>query len=242
MLALLLVTLGPLHLDGTPCQITGLNTSTSTSPEKLTFPSEEKDWLIVSHLAASFHGKAPSVRIDGEAHAAEVVPAEKSKAEVSAVREAALANNFPVGGRVLALSAPLIGNPRLGWCSDFCSFFCCHWVTKQMYPGDYAVEVSSLSPNAMEKLVYEFFSHCGVVEYVEIVRSGEHFRTAFVTFNDAYAVETAVLLSGATIADQQVCISCCGGFMDELEPFSYTSSNSVDIRGSMMMSSPSEAI
>lgn len=43
-------------------------------------------------------------------------------------------------------------------------------VTKQMYPGGYTVEVTCLSPNATEKEVYDFFSHCGAIEYVEILR------------------------------------------------------------------------
>jgi RNA recognition motif-containing protein len=39
-----------------------------------------------------------------------------------------------------------------------------------MYPGGYTAEVTSLSPKAEEKDVYEFFSHCGAIEHVEIIR------------------------------------------------------------------------
>ncbi|KAH8483704.1 hypothetical protein H0E87_028208, partial [Populus deltoides] len=40
-----------------------------------------------------------------------------------------------------------------------------------MYPGGYTAEVTSLSPKAEEKDVYEFFSHCGAIEHVEIIRN-----------------------------------------------------------------------
>ncbi|KAL6325304.1 hypothetical protein AAG906_023149 [Vitis piasezkii] len=76
-----------------------------------------------------------------------------------------------------------------------------------MYPGAYTAEVTCLSPKATEKDVYDFFIHCGMIEHLEIIRSGECARTAYVTFRDFYALETAVLLSGATIVDQRVCIS-----------------------------------
>ncbi|KAI4366670.1 hypothetical protein MLD38_022517 [Melastoma candidum] len=117
-----------------------------------------------------------------------------------------------------------------------------------MYPGGYTVEVTYLSPNATEKEVYDFFSHCGAIEHIEILRSGEYSRTAYVTFKDAYAVETAVLLSGASIADQRICITHWGGFMDESDPFSHFSRNSEGDRGStasqtmLMVSSPGEAV
>ncbi|XVE68098.1 hypothetical protein DITRI_Ditri09bG0042000 [Diplodiscus trichospermus] len=45
-------------------------------------------------------------------------------------------------------------------------------------------------------------------------RSGEYACTAYVTFKDAYSLETAVLLSGATIVDQSVCISRWGSYDD----------------------------
>ncbi|CAN1248634.1 hypothetical protein LINPERPRIM_LOCUS6811 [Linum perenne] len=67
-----------------------------------------------------------------------------------------------------------------------------------MYPGAYTVEVTSLSHEATEKEVCDFFAHCGVIEHIEIIsgsRSGEYACTAYVTFRDAYAIETAILLS-----------------------------------------------
>lgn len=39
-----------------------------------------------------------------------------------------------------------------------------------MYPGGYAAEVTSLSPKATEKDVYDFFAHCGAIEHVELIR------------------------------------------------------------------------
>nr|DAD31198.1 TPA_asm: hypothetical protein HUJ06_010049 [Nelumbo nucifera] len=39
-----------------------------------------------------------------------------------------------------------------------------------MDPSGYTVEVTSLSPNATEKDVYDFFAFSGTVEHVEIVR------------------------------------------------------------------------
>lgn len=39
-----------------------------------------------------------------------------------------------------------------------------------MYAGGYVAEVVGLSPNATEKDVREFFSHCGDLERVEIIR------------------------------------------------------------------------
>lgn len=88
-----------------------------------------------------------------------------------------------------------------------------------MSPCGYVAEVIGISPSAMEKDVREFFSCCGELEHVEIVRSGDCGSAAYVTFKDAYALETAVLLSGATIVDQPVCILRSGSFPDESYPW-----------------------
>lgn len=79
----------------------------------------------------------------------------------------------------------------------------------------YSVEITSLSPVATEKDVYDFFAFCGAIENVEVIRHGEYACTAYVTFRDAYALETAVLLSGATIVDQPVCITRWGHYEDQ---------------------------
>lgn len=39
-----------------------------------------------------------------------------------------------------------------------------------MYAGGYVAEVVGLSPNATEKDIHEFFSHCGDPVHVEIIR------------------------------------------------------------------------
>ncbi|KAI3893555.1 hypothetical protein MKW92_049767 [Papaver armeniacum] len=84
-----------------------------------------------------------------------------------------------------------------------------------MNPSGYTVEVTSLSPSATEKDVYDFFAFSGTIEHVEIIRYGEYACTAYVTFKDAHALETAVLLSGAVIGDQRVCITRWGQSGDE---------------------------
>ncbi|KAH9295466.1 hypothetical protein KI387_039054 [Taxus chinensis] len=71
---------------------------------------------------------------------------------------------------------------------------------------NYAVQVMSLSQNATERDVRDFFSFSGTVETVELERAGEEAQVAFVTFKEPYAVDTALLLTGATIVDQKVCI------------------------------------
>ncbi|XP_058084049.1 binding partner of ACD11 1 isoform X2 [Magnolia sinica] len=86
-----------------------------------------------------------------------------------------------------------------------------------MSPSGYTVEVTSLSPNATEKDVYDFFAFSGAIEHVEIVRSGDFACTAYVTFKEPHALETAVLLSGATIADQPVCIARWGHYDDPFD-------------------------
>uniref|UniRef100_A0A1D1YER8 Protein vip1 n=1 Tax=Anthurium amnicola TaxID=1678845 RepID=A0A1D1YER8_9ARAE len=78
----------------------------------------------------------------------------------------------------------------------------------------YTVEVTNLSPNATERDVYHFFSFSGQIEHVEIIRCGEYASTAYVTFKDAHALETACLLSGAMIVDQHVCIVRWGHYED----------------------------
>ncbi|XP_057777144.1 binding partner of ACD11 1 [Salvia miltiorrhiza] len=86
-----------------------------------------------------------------------------------------------------------------------------------MSPSDYTAEVTSLSSKATEKDVFDFFAFCGAIEHVEIVRAGEHASTAYVTFKNAHALETAILLSGATIVDQPVCISRWGHYEDNYD-------------------------
>ncbi|CAM0901929.1 unnamed protein product [Alopecurus aequalis] len=74
----------------------------------------------------------------------------------------------------------------------------------------YTVEVTNLSSSASESDLHEFFSFSGPIEHIDLIRSGGYGSTAYVTFKEPYALETAVLLSGATIVDQPVCISRWG--------------------------------
>lgn len=117
-----------------------------------------------------------------------------------------------------------------------------------MYPGGYTAEVTTLSPKATEKDVHEFFSHCGPIEHLEIIRSGEYGRTAYVTFRDAYALETAVLLNGATIVDQRIFIARWGSYADDYDPWSSSSWKPEDSSGqkeanpSPFVSTPGEAV
>ncbi|KAK8586855.1 hypothetical protein V6N12_021379 [Hibiscus sabdariffa] len=90
---------------------------------------------------------------------------------------------------------------------------------KTMYPGGYTAEITTLSPKVTEKDLRDFFSYCGAIEHVEIIRCGEYACTAYVTFKDAYSLETAVLLSGGTIVDQSVCITRWGSYDDDSYPW-----------------------
>ncbi|KAI4314189.1 hypothetical protein L6164_027123 [Bauhinia variegata] len=101
-----------------------------------------------------------------------------------------------------------------------------------MNPGGYTVEVTGLSPEATEKDVHDFFASSGAIEHVEIVRSGDYASTAYVTFKDAYAQETACLLSGATILDQRVCITRWGQYEDEFDFWNRPSYNHREGTGS----------
>lgn len=74
----------------------------------------------------------------------------------------------------------------------------------------YTVEVTNLSPAAMEKDVNEFFAFCGPIQHVEIIRHGDLGCTAYVTFKDPYSLETALFLNGASLLDQPVCVTRWG--------------------------------
>ncbi|MBA0731376.1 hypothetical protein Golax_022910 [Gossypium laxum] len=118
-----------------------------------------------------------------------------------------------------------------------------------MYPGGYTAEITSLSPKATEKDLCDFFAYCGAIEHIEIIRCGEYACTAYVTFKDAYSLETAVLLSGATIGDQSVCISKWGSYGDDSYPWDSSTwkteedtSSSVTHMHHPFVSSPGEAV
>ncbi|KAG9148450.1 hypothetical protein Leryth_026688 [Lithospermum erythrorhizon] len=70
-----------------------------------------------------------------------------------------------------------------------------------------SVQVKQLSDLASEREIHEFFSFSGEIERIQICREAGQAKTAFVTFKDAKALEIALLLSGATIVDQNVIIT-----------------------------------
>ncbi|KAF8021170.1 hypothetical protein BT93_G1564 [Corymbia citriodora subsp. variegata] len=74
------------------------------------------------------------------------------------------------------------------------------------------IKVSNISPNVSDGDVREFFSFSGDIQYVEMRRQGfkpttesESSQFAYVTFKEVQGADTAMLLSGATIAD--LCVS-----------------------------------
>ncbi|CAL0318265.1 unnamed protein product [Lupinus luteus] len=115
-----------------------------------------------------------------------------------------------------------------------------------MSSGGYSVEVTGLSAKATEKDVHDFFAFSGIIEHVEIVRSGDYACTAYVTFKDAYSQETACLLSGATILDQRVCITRWGKYESEFDfwnhPSYYEETSSTTPQSSQFVSSAGEAV
>eukprot|EP00246_Nothoceros_aenigmaticus_P017939 TRINITY_DN9114_c0_g1_i1.p1 TRINITY_DN9114_c0_g1~~TRINITY_DN9114_c0_g1_i1.p1 ORF type:complete len:319 (-),score=69.24 TRINITY_DN9114_c0_g1_i1:610-1566(-) len=66
------------------------------------------------------------------------------------------------------------------------------------------VRVSNVSIKATESDIMDFFSFSGEIEHIELRRESEKSQVAFVTFKDPSALDTALLLSGATIVDQSV--------------------------------------
>lgn len=69
------------------------------------------------------------------------------------------------------------------------------------------VKVSNLSVKATERDVHDFFSFSGEIEHIELRSEGDESNAAFVTFKDPEALDTAILLSGATIVDKIVSIT-----------------------------------
>ncbi|KAL9297176.1 hypothetical protein ACSQ67_023072 [Phaseolus vulgaris] len=86
-----------------------------------------------------------------------------------------------------------------------------------MYTDGYTALVTNLSPRATENDVHNFFAYCGPIEHVEIIRSGENASTAYVTYRDAYALETALLLNGSMILDQCIFISRYEAYVNDYD-------------------------
>lgn len=79
------------------------------------------------------------------------------------------------------------------------------------------VQVRKVSDLAGEREIHEFFSFSGEIEGIEIRRESAQSRTAFVTFRDPKALEIALLLSGATIVDQNVVITPAENYVPRSE-------------------------
>uniref|UniRef100_A0A1J3G5T4 Protein vip1 n=2 Tax=Noccaea caerulescens TaxID=107243 RepID=A0A1J3G5T4_NOCCA len=84
-----------------------------------------------------------------------------------------------------------------------------------------SVKVGNLSAGATEHDIKEFFSFSGEVESIDI-QGNEH--SAYVTFKDPQGAETAVLLSGASIADQSVVIEMAPDYNPPAAPHAETPS------------------
>ncbi|KAI5081180.1 hypothetical protein GOP47_0004363 [Adiantum capillus-veneris] len=69
------------------------------------------------------------------------------------------------------------------------------------------VKVSNLSEKATNRDIHDFFSFSGAIESIDVQSLEEGLKVAFVTFKDPESLDTAVLLSGATIVDQVVSIT-----------------------------------
>lgn len=69
------------------------------------------------------------------------------------------------------------------------------------------VKVSNLSHKATERDIHDFFSFSGEIESIDVQSDGDGLKFALVTFKDSESLDTAVLLSGATIVDQIVSIT-----------------------------------
>ncbi|KAL5827755.1 hypothetical protein ACOSQ3_019603 [Xanthoceras sorbifolium] len=71
------------------------------------------------------------------------------------------------------------------------------------------IKISNVSLAASERDIKEFFSFSGDIKYVEMQRESETETTqlAYVTFKESQGADTALLLSGATIAGLSVTIT-----------------------------------
>ncbi|XP_010916243.1 binding partner of ACD11 1 isoform X3 [Elaeis guineensis] len=69
------------------------------------------------------------------------------------------------------------------------------------------VKISNISLAASERDIKEFFSFSGDIQYIEMIRESERSQLAYVTFKESQGADTAMLLSGATIADLSVRIT-----------------------------------
>ncbi|KAB1205889.1 Protein vip1 [Morella rubra] len=74
------------------------------------------------------------------------------------------------------------------------------------------VKVSNISLAASARDITEFFSFSGDIQYVEMQRETDRTQLAYVTFKDSQGADTAMLLSGAIMADLSVSITPFDGY------------------------------
>ncbi|KAH7842077.1 hypothetical protein Vadar_001227 [Vaccinium darrowii] len=74
------------------------------------------------------------------------------------------------------------------------------------------VKVGNISLTASEKDIKEFFSFSGDIQYVDMQRETETSQLAYVTFKDSQGADTAVLLTGSTIADLPISITAAENY------------------------------
>ncbi|GAV86175.1 RRM_1 domain-containing protein [Cephalotus follicularis] len=94
------------------------------------------------------------------------------------------------------------------------------------------IKVSNISLGASDRDIKEFFSFSGDVQYVEMQRETETTQLAYVTFKDSQGADTAILLSGATIADLSVTITPVEDYHLPPEALSSTSEKRPPVAGS----------
>ncbi|KAK9935392.1 hypothetical protein M0R45_022495 [Rubus argutus] len=69
------------------------------------------------------------------------------------------------------------------------------------------IKVGNISRTVSDRDIREFFSFSGEIKYVEMQSETENTQLSYVTFKDSQGADTAILLSGATIADLSVTIA-----------------------------------
>ncbi|KAJ4974949.1 hypothetical protein NE237_008123 [Protea cynaroides] len=87
---------------------------------------------------------------------------------------------------------------RIYW-GERCKRSCCCMGTL-----DQIVQVLDLSPRVILTELYTFFSYCGTIDKVQLVRNEDQSQMAFVTFRQPYALQTALLLNGAIVVDRPI--------------------------------------
>ncbi|KAI8560729.1 hypothetical protein RHMOL_Rhmol04G0279000 [Rhododendron molle] len=74
------------------------------------------------------------------------------------------------------------------------------------------VKVGNVSLAASERDIKEFFSFSGDIQYVEMQRETETSQLAYITFKASQGADTAMLLTGSTIADRSISITAVDNY------------------------------